>query len=133
MTRVLGRNHLVSTLEAIAKKKKRDLLVTVWEPGQDTQNKDTRDNGHVRQPYSRNSSRATLRSPPHARRPTIVDTSKAKAQIWAKGSTQRAIHPKKRKTKSKKKKSHERIYRHYGLMDSKKIKTALNYSHYCIH
>ena len=43
------RNHLVSTLfEAIAKKKE-DLLVTVWEPGQDTQNKDPRDNGHVRQ------------------------------------------------------------------------------------
>ena len=34
--------------EAIAKKKKKgDLLVTVWELGQDTQNKDTRDNGHV--------------------------------------------------------------------------------------
>ena len=32
--------------EAIAKKKNRNLLVTVWEPGQDAQNKD---NGHVRQ------------------------------------------------------------------------------------
>ena len=38
------------------KKKKENLLVTVWEPGQDTQNKDnghvrhhTRDNGHLRQ------------------------------------------------------------------------------------
>ena len=39
----------VNTFEAIVKKKKKqniNLLVTVWEPGQDTRNKD---NGHVRQ------------------------------------------------------------------------------------
>ena len=68
--------------EAIEKKKtNKQILVTVWEPGQDTQNKDTR---------SRNSNRTTLRSSPHARRPSIVDTSKTKAQIWAKGTTERA-------------------------------------------
>ena len=42
-------------------------------------------NGHVRQPSSKNSNRTTTRSSPHARRPSIVDTSKTKAQIWAKG------------------------------------------------
>ena len=36
-------------LRASSRKQKGDLLVTVWEPGQDIQNKDTRNNGHVRQ------------------------------------------------------------------------------------
>ena len=49
--RALRRNHLVSTFfEAFAKKQNRNLLVTVWEPGQDIQNKD---NGHVRQQRAR--------------------------------------------------------------------------------
>ena len=39
-------NTLFETIEKKTKKKNRDLLVTVWEPGQDAQNKD---NGHVRQ------------------------------------------------------------------------------------
>ena len=34
--------------------------------------------------------RTTLRSSPHARRPSIVDTTQTKAQIWAKGTTERA-------------------------------------------
>ena len=39
----------VNTFLGPSRKKKRDLLVTVREPGQDTQNEDTRDNGNVRQ------------------------------------------------------------------------------------
>ena len=39
---------------------------------------------HVRA-VGKNSNRTTTRSSPHARRPSIVDTSKTKAQIWAKG------------------------------------------------
>ena len=37
---------------------------------------------------SRSSNRTTTRSSPHARIPGIVDTSKTKAQIWAKGTTE---------------------------------------------
>ena len=48
---------------------------------------------------SRNSNRTATRSSLHARRPSVVDTSKTKTQIRVKGTTERAIHHTKEKTK----------------------------------
>ena len=101
--RALRRNHLVSTL-FWGHRKKKDLLVTVWEPGQDTQNKDTRDNRHVRQQRDTmwydelEQDDVEVVTP----RPELqhVDTNKTKAQIRAKGTTERASLFVKEKTAS---------------------------------
>ena len=67
--------------------------------------------------------RPTMRSSHHARRPSIVDTCKTKAQIRAKGTTERAIHRTTRKMKSvtPKKKVPRENFSHYSLILIEKI------------
>ena len=76
---------------------------------------------------SRNSNRTTTRSSPHARRPSIVDTSKTKAQIWAKGTTERASLPIKKKNDicNYRKIFRERTFPLQFDIDSKNIKSVI--------